>query len=618
MISSRALPFLTLLLVACRREPSHATTLSATTARAVGLGDSAVVVRRLTADTGQIQMFDETPSPDGRFVVGLDVGTGNVAARDLRTGEKRLVTAGADWNSSTGSEAEGSRVSPDGRLVAYAWSLGGPAFEYELRAIGIDASGVRTLLRTNATMAEAYPADWTRDGRSILTFIYGKDRSTQLALVSAADGSMRVLKSFDWRSPFNARFSPDGAWLAYDFQGDQRKDDRDIFVLQMNGSRERRVTSDGGPKEFVGWSRDGEGLFYSTAKDGATSVWFLPMRAGVSIGSPQLIRSDLWGAVPLGTANGALYYSIRDDQLGLYSIAVDLDAGHAAGVPSLVTSDVSGATAALWSPDGRRIAYVRGHAGGRNALIIRDVATGEERVTPPVVQYARLDSWADDGRSLVVLGRTRGHDARYRVDLATGKATLLGVVNAPENIAFSADALTEFITRNSTRERGFVDSGTVVARDVATGQERELYRGRQVFGPRVSPDGRQLAFVAESPDSGAPRNRMSIMLVTPNGGEARSVVSGAFGGGSLNWTRDGRRLLFREFTSDGEALSLLTLATGQVQRVATSKTGFGGPRLSPDERRVLYSDAGGGRKRELWVMTNLPGARTTGAAASGR
>jgi hypothetical protein len=61
------------------------------------------------------------------------------------------------------------------------------------------------------------------------------------------------------------------------------------------------------------------------------------------------------------------------------------------------------------------------------------------------------------------------------------------------------------------------------------------------------------------------------------------------------------------------ALPFLTLLL-----VACRKTGFGGPRLSPDERRVLYSDAGGGRKRELWVMTNLPGARTTGAAASGR
>lgn len=613
MISSRILPFIVLLALACRREPSQVTTRSASTALAVGLGDSAIVVRRLTIDTGQIQMFDQALSADGHFVLGLDVGTGNVARRDLRTGEKRLLTTEANWNSPSGREAEEPRVSPDGQLVAYAWSMGGPAFDYELRTIGIDGTGVRTLLKTNASISEAYPADWTRDGRSVLAFVYGQDNSTQLAVVSVADGSTHVLKSFDWRSPVGARFSPDGTWLAYDFQPDQTKDERDIFVLQAKGSSERRVTFDGVRKFVVGWSENGDGLFYSTTKDDATAVWFVPMREGSAAGSPRLVRSDLWGAQPIGIASGAVYYTIRDDKEALYSIPLDLKSGRAVGVPTLMASGVSNASPALWSPDGRSVVYVRGHAGtspaNQNQLIVRDIATGEERIAPPRLQYARLESWAPDGRSLVVLGSTRGHNERYRVDLTTGKAALLAVMNAPENAAFSSDGRTAYIARNSGRER-FVDSGRVVRRDVTTGEERELYRGRQVFGPRLSPDGTQLAFVTEAPDSGAERNRTSIMLVTPNGSEVRSVLSGTFGGGSLNWTQDGQRLLFREFLAEGDALSILTLATGQVQRLITGKTGFGGPRLSPDDRHVLYTATSGGKKRELWVMESLPGSRS--------
>jgi hypothetical protein len=55
--------------------------------------------------------------------------------------------------------------------------------------------------------------DWSGDGKWLaVTLTRGADRTAQIGLVSAADGSLRVLKSVDWgrERPSKMAFSPDG------------------------------------------------------------------------------------------------------------------------------------------------------------------------------------------------------------------------------------------------------------------------------------------------------------------------------------------------------------------------------------------------------------------------
>src|SRR5207248_3821020 len=75
----------------------------------------AVSVRRVW--TGQGANLFGGPSRDGRWLSFVDTESGDLAIRDLASGEKRRLTS----NAGSRQFAYFSAISPDGSLVAYAW-----------------------------------------------------------------------------------------------------------------------------------------------------------------------------------------------------------------------------------------------------------------------------------------------------------------------------------------------------------------------------------------------------------------------------------------------------------------------------------------------------------------
>jgi hypothetical protein len=155
-------------------------------------------------------------SPDGRHLSFVDWDTGDLAVRDLTTGESRHLTHKGSWEDSD-EFAEYSVVSPDGQQVAYAWS--NKAGVYELRVIGLDGSGPRVLLQGDRK-DWLCPVDWSPDGGRILVNLLrnlfsGEPTVSESVFVSLKDGSVHAIKSptlptgpgsWTWLE----RLSPDG------------------------------------------------------------------------------------------------------------------------------------------------------------------------------------------------------------------------------------------------------------------------------------------------------------------------------------------------------------------------------------------------------------------------
>ena len=61
------------------------------------------------------------------------------------------------------------------------------------------ASRNRGVLFQNDDVTDAAPYDWSPDGKWIAVGVGRKDRTDQIGLVGVQDGSLRVLKSLDWK-----------------------------------------------------------------------------------------------------------------------------------------------------------------------------------------------------------------------------------------------------------------------------------------------------------------------------------------------------------------------------------------------------------------------------------
>jgi len=593
-------------------------------------GDTCVTFRRLwsgaivTSASGWNWHFTySTPSPDGRYLTARDIGTGNVAVQDLETGEFRDVTDKGPWNQSL-DWGLSSVFSPDGDQLAYIWRV--HAKGEEVRVMGVDGSNPRALF-SRTDFPRFSLEDWSPDGRQLLIIQMGSELegrgAWELLTVSVSDGSHRVLRSFDKTVPQLAAFSPDGRWVAYDLPSGREMDDRDVYLLSLDGDGEVPLLNGPEDDRFWGWLPDSGGILFYSDRSSTRGIWRLPVEEGRPAGSAVLVRGDLWKAWPLGFSRDAYFYGTALQEPHLEIHQFDFTAGETAGTPEPVGDPTAGITSdPAWSPDGQYLAYklerhpnlaYEGQRPGetRNRLVIQSLTSGDTRgFDVPLQEWERI-RWMPDGRAVTF----RGLDAErnpgiFRLEIPSGIITPLYSARNSEDsydvlygYALSPDGRTLYFAR-------WIDSETrIVARDHATGQEMVLTaRGSTVLLP--SPDGRWLAFKTESSTD---TTRYAVAVVPTSGGEIRELAWGRAAEIYVsNWTPDGTRLIYVTAEEPDWMVSYWTVAPdGGTPERFTSSTPMGShPDLAapihPDGRRI--AGMRGDSRGEIWVIEN-PGGK---------
>ncbi|MDA2929243.1 tetratricopeptide repeat protein [Acidobacteria bacterium AH-259-O06] len=603
--------------------------LAALTQPASVTAASGMVVRRVWV--GPILRYRGL-SPDGRYLhfserLGGAVGQ-NLFVRDLATGKTRKLTK-RDQTHQTPYAAGYAAISPTSQHVAYQWNID------ELRLVGIDGSGDRLLYRNEET-EEIRPYAWSPDGKHLVVLTRRRDQSSQIALVSVADGSLRQLKSLNWESRSKLRLSPDGRYIAYDIGGKVDARNRDIFVLAADASREMPLVEHPVDDQLLAWTPDGKSVLFRSDRAGTPGLWVIQVADGKPQGSPRLVKNNI-GQIGLGgfTPKGAFYYTLDHFTTDVYVASLDPDTGKLLSPPRRVTERFVGRSSCPdWSPDGKYLAYIswRGPEWtGRNIIVVRSVETGEERefaseFTP---RGGRATGgflrWSPDGR-FILFGSRGGF---YQLDTQTGHVTR--IVQLPPTAAYgrtaewSPDGKTVFYSFRGTSPRG----DHLVRRDLETGQEQLLYSvaaperiGNARGGWLVSPNGRHLAFThylekAGSVDLDNLVALVALKVISTAGGEARELLRVHK---NINetvplhgWTRDGRYLLFgRQSPLDGprnsretsELLWRASLEDGQAEKLGPAPSVDREPlRLHPDGRQVAFASRQ--RVSEVWVMENF-------------
>ena len=245
---------------------------------------------------------------------------------------------------------------------------------------------------------------------------------------------------------------------------------------------------------------------------------------------------------------------------------------------------------------------------GENALYVRSLETGEERIFP-LKTWAIGPRWTPDGRFIYFSDARRGF--MLCLELATSLITDVQCGQASPNyfIDISPDGRSIYYVHYSAMGAG-EEFRQLIKRDIKTGLESELYRMnvRLPIIVSLSPDGERLAVVSRE-------EQRAIQIVPSSGGPARDIYRFKHSGGHptwLDWTPDGQSIIFtkrnEKHEGPGWGLWRVSVDGGEPESLGTSTRHYiEEVCVHPDGKRVALSTSTSGGP-ELWVMENfLPG-----------
>jgi Tol biopolymer transport system component/TolB-like protein len=540
-----------------------------------------------------------SPTADGRLLSFTEWETGDLAVRDLDASVNRRITGKGDWGTSD-EYAEFSRISHDGRQIAYAWFNIG--FEYDLRVIDTGGGAPRTLLSADWLA----PYGWKRDGRTVLVDAWSEG-SGRLVWV-ANDGSVSVIRATDHgEGPF--ALSPDEQWIAFDKPTPQDPARRNIHVVAADGSATDVLVRGPGRNQLLGWTPTGRHLLFWSDRGATPAVWALPIAGGRPAGPPALVRADMEVLRGFGVYGQELLYAVTASERQVRIMEIDVEQAAVLDGPTQIAYGTPRVSATpLWSPDGNRLAYAStlpGTARGRDARVIaRDLATGAVTEYALRLENPRLVQWIGADTVVLYASDAGGRWGYYALSLATGAvsrhehAGLEGI----RFILVSRDGRALFFVR--WRPPG----AQLIRRDARSGRETVLFShesGGIVY--TLSPDEQLIALAVFSraqgrhelhtvPAAGGP-SRMEQFVPAPN------VLPNAFT--SIAWSSDGRHIVYARDTHDHAELRRLRLRDGD-DRLLTTVSGLNaaGIRVHPDGRRVVFT--AGESRQEIWALELPP------------
>ena len=288
--------------------------------------------------------------------------------------------------------------SPDGRRIAFVSRRDGKA----LYVMNADGSGLRIVARVSKLAAPA----WSPDGRRI-AFQGGRDAHPGGLYVVNADGSgLRTLA----RRGYAPAWSPDGRSIAFESSSE-------LYVVNADGSGRRVLTRLwNGRTASLAWSPDGRKLLFLGDGGCGDFCFGLYVLNADGSGLRDLTRTLAGGgrpragpaSDPVWSPDGRRIAFVRlNTRLGVYVVNAD-----GTGVRNLTPKPIGAAYATpAWSPDGRKIAFASERDGNSEIDLMNADGSGQRNLTRNLA-YDGDPAWSPGGQKITFVSN---RDGRYEV-----------------------------------------------------------------------------------------------------------------------------------------------------------------------------------------------------------
>jgi TolB protein len=223
-----------------------------------------------------------------------------------------------------------------------------------------------------------------------------------------------------------------------------------------------------------------------------------------------------------------------------------------------------------WSPDGTRLAYVSFEAK-KPVVYVHTLATGQRVAVANFKGSNSAPAWSPDGRSLAVALTLDGMSQIYLIS-ATEAGTPRRITSSSAidtEPAFSADG--KFIY--FTSDRG--GSPQIYRMPAAGGDAtRQTFGATYNVSPRISPDGRQLAFITR-------REGRYYVAIKDLSGSNETVLTDGGQEESPSFAPNGRWIMYATRSGGRENLMAVSVDGRIKQRLSSSRGDIREPAWGP-------------------------------------
>jgi dipeptidyl aminopeptidase/acylaminoacyl peptidase len=288
--------------------------------------------------------------------------------------------------------------------------------------------------------------------------------------------------------------SPDGRWVVYvvtDPIKAENKTTSSLWMVPTGGGEARQLTHSAKHDQAPHWSADGKWIAFESDRSGSSQIWTMPLEGGE---------------------------------------------------PRQLTRIATEASQPVWAPDGHSIVFVSAvypQFSGRkpdeaerlNADRLETRAKSKVKARHfTELLYRHWDSWVEDRRQhLFIQPVSGGAPAGIARDVTPGPGDAIptsSTFSAGDDFAFSPDGseLAYTTPPMPTRTDAWSTNYDIWVVKLATGERRAVTDNPAADGfPRYSPDGRYLAYRAQS-RAGFEADRWQLMLLDRQTGIRRSLT----------------------------------------------------------------------------------------------
>ncbi len=405
---------------------------------------------------------------------------------------------------------------------------------------------------------------------------------------------------------------PDGESIVFELLGD-------LYTLPMAGGEATRITDGMGFDSQPRVSPDGEWIAFISDRDGSDNLWI----AKADGSEPRkLSREQQAGMTSPEWTSDSEYVLVSKSERGTRLFMYHVDGGSGLSIGSAPRPQTGtppggrgGTTAselgASLSSDGRYLYYATRRGNGRGGLAQwqiarRDMRTGDVDNITQTEGSAIRPEVSPDGR-LLVYGTRHETQTGLRVrDLETGADRWLVYPVQRDQIETGTSPARDLYPNYSFTPDGewvlFTEGGKIRKVSVSTGQVEEIpfeahvsiavgpdltapyavpqgpVRARLVQDPRLSPDGKRLAFSVLT---------KNYVMDMPDG-EPRRLTEGDAWEFKPTWSPDGEWIAYVTWTTDGgHVWKMRSNGRGDPQRLTSLPAFYTDLTFSPDGDRIV-------------------------------